>query len=112
MKDSVNAMDELSQFLVDNPTLSHQRRALGTNGRMADPETVDRWIEEKVSSASWSLLEQIHKEIFDSLPQHEKEKIVEEIKEPYPIDKDGKPELTPAYLRSIGREDLIEWGTD
>jgi hypothetical protein len=79
---------------------------------LADVETVDNWIGEKLSEASSTLLDQIHQEIFESLPQERKDAIISETKESIPVDTSGKPELTPAYLRSIGRLDLLEWGTD
>ena len=116
MKEFTKDIAELSQFLSDNPTLTHQRRALGTNGRLADVEFVDDWIGEQFWKAGYSFLNRLHEENFLSLPQAERDKIItelNELKEPVIIvDADGKPELTADYLRSIGKESYIEWGTD
>jgi hypothetical protein len=110
MKEYVRVLTGLDQWLLDNPTLSHQRRALGTNGRMAEVSVVDDWWAKQIFNASFSFLERLHKEIFESLPQNQKEEITDELKQSIiPTDKDGKPALTPEYLKSIGREDLLSF---
>jgi hypothetical protein len=117
MKELTTALDELLKFLMGNPTLSHQRRALGTNGRLASVETVDDWIGEKLSKAGESTLRQIHNEIFNGLPEDKKEEVLSELKGDDHrtlglVVIPAKPELTPEYLKSIGRPDIMEWGTD
>jgi hypothetical protein len=121
MNEYTAAIAEIDQFFNANPTLAHQRRALGA-GHLADTETVERFAGEKLSAAGTSFLDRIHKEIFNSLPTHERDAITEDLellahgdKETViiiKVDENGKPELTPEYLRSIGREDILEWGTD
>jgi hypothetical protein len=116
------AITEVDQFFNLNPTLTHQRRALGTNGRLADVETVEEWIGERIFNAGYKFLERIHQEIFLALPQHEQNDIVEDLNSlangdkelmmVVKVDETGKPELTKEYLISIGRPDMIEWGTD
>lgn len=121
MNEYVADIAEIDQFLNTNPTLTHQRRALGTNGRLADVETVENFIGEKASVAGSNFLERIHSEIFNARPAHERDAITSDLaslsggdKETITVkvDENGKPELTPEYLRSIGREDILEWGTD
>ena len=110
MKEYVHTLTELDQWLVKNPTLSHQRRALGTNGRMVEASSVDDWWANQIYNAGFSFLQRLHKEIFESLPQNQKEEITDELKQSIiPTDKDGKPALTPEYLKSIGREDLLSF---
>ena len=118
MNEYTAAIEEVDQFLNLNPTLAHQRRALGTNGRLADEETVETWIGERIFNAGYKFLERIHQEIFLALPKHEQDFIIEDLngdKEPtmaVKCDETGKPELTKEYLISIGRPDMVEWGTD
>jgi hypothetical protein len=123
MNEYTAAIGEVDQFLNTNPTLAHQRRALGTNGRLADEETVETWLGEKLFNAGYKFLERIHQDIFLALPQHERNTIAEELdnlasgdKEQLltavKVDETGKPELTKEYLIAIGRPDMIEWGTD
>lgn len=121
MNEYTTAITEVDQFLTQNPTLTHQRRALGANGRLADVEAVDNFIGEKVSVAGSKFLERIHSEIFNALPTHERDAIASDLESLskgdtetilVKVDENGKPELTPEYLRSIGREDILEWGTD
>ena len=109
MKELTTALDELLKFLTDNPTLSHQRRALGTNGRLATIETVDDWIGNKLWIAGVNSLEQLHEELLSHILPQERE---DDELEPIPVDKNGKPELTPEYLKSIGRLDILEFGTE
>ena len=116
MKEFTKAIEELLQFLMDNPTLAHQRRALGTKGRLADVEFVDEWIGDKLSLAGSLFLDRVHFENFLALSPSERDAItadLDALKEPViTIDASGKPELTADYLRSIGKESYIEWGTD
>jgi hypothetical protein len=118
MNEYTTATGEVEQFLTVNPTLTHQRRALGTNGRLADVETVETWIGERIFNAGYKFLERIHQEIFLALPKHEQDFIIEdlngdkELLTVVKVDETGKPELTREYLISIGRPDMVEWGTD
>ena len=122
MNEYTAAIGEVDQFLNLNPTLAHQRRALGTNGRLADEEMVTRWLGEKLATAGHAFLERIHQEIFLALPRHERDAISEDLNSlangdrelltAVKVDETGKPELTKEYLIAIGRPDIIEWGTD
>ncbi len=122
MNEYTAAIAELDQFFNLNPTLTHQRRALGTNGRLADVETVDAWVGERIFNAGCKFLERIHQEIFLALPQHERNDITEDLNSlangdrellmAVKVDETGKPELTKEYLIAIGRADMVEWGTD
>jgi hypothetical protein len=122
MNEYTAAIGEVEQFLNVNPTLAHQRRTLGTNGRLADEETVTAWIGEKLATAGHSFLERIHREIFLALPKHEQDALTEDLNNlangdrelltAVKVDETGKPELTKEYLIAIGRPDMVEWGTD
>jgi len=122
MNEYTAAIGEVEQFININPTLAHQRRALGTNGRLADEETVIRWLGEKLATAGHGFLDRIHQEIFGTLPRHERDAITEdltslangdrELLTAVKVDETGKPELTKEYLIAIGRPDMVEWGTD
>ena len=111
--EAINTIDE---FLKANPTLTHQRRALGKSGRLASPEYVEMWLGLHVNVSGQMFLDRIHEEIFKSLPPSERGQIeteMESLEHPKIVtDANGKPELTLEYLRSIGREDILEWGTD
>jgi len=119
--ESTATLDDLAEFLMEHPTLTHQRRALGKDGRLASVEEVDIWIGSKISLVGEKLLDSIHTENFLALSQPERDAIVAELelvtnsKETVitiNCDETGKPELTADYLRSIGKADYIEWGTD
>jgi hypothetical protein len=142
MTDFTTIVRELDQFLDQNPTLAQQRRAFGKNGRwfqtkdpelikirnslgircsLADEETVERCIGEKLFTAGSKFLDDIHKEIFSALPQKEQDAITADLESlargdkelpPIKVDETGKPELTADYLRAIGKPEYIEWGTD
>ena len=90
----------------------------------ARPIRVNRRMKKHVSdkkyAASVSFLERIHQEIHDAKPEWQKQAIQRDLEAlARGEDEDGnlppetlaKPELTADYLRSIGRADLIEWGT-
>ena len=89
-------------------------RPIRVNRRM------NKHIGEKVFEAGQALLEEIHKEIYDSKTQDEKDAIQAELAElaggsqvvEIKLDNDGKPELTREYLTAIGRPDVAEWGRD
>lgn len=78
-----------------------------------------RHVVEKQIVAAFDFLESIHQEIHDSKPQWEKELIEKDLKA---LEKGitldqleveiERPELTPEYLKSIGREDLLDWGSE
>ena len=78
-------------------------------------------VNEKLYQAKTSFLDRIHQEIFEAKPQWEKDAVKADLERlARGEDEDGnkivaesleKPELTSDYLRSIGREDLIEWGS-
>ncbi len=89
-------------------------RPIRVNRRM------NKHVGEKLSDAGKALLEEIHKEIYDSKTQDEKDAIQAELSElaggsqvvEIKLDNDGKPELTKEYLTAIGRPDVAEWGRD
>jgi hypothetical protein len=110
MKKFTKDIAEVAQFIEDNPTLAHQRRALGANGRLANVELVDDWIGEKLALAGSLFLDLIHTEIPHL--DEEDDAITTESAVVIKVDADGKPELTADYLRSIGKESYIEWGTE
>ncbi len=92
-------------FIDKNPTLIQQRRKLAKDGkRFATEEDVEHFVGGAIQSAGQRFLERIHQEIWDSKPQWEKDAIEKERREDDPegIPNDGRPELTPEYLRSIG----------
>ena len=74
----------------------------------------------KLYEAKVSFLDRIHQEIFEAKPEWQKQAIKRDLdalargedeEGNLPAETLEKPELTADYLRSIGREDLIEWGT-
>ncbi len=69
----VAANNEINNFLTVNPTLAHQRRALGTNGRLAAPEQVTEFVGGTLHNAGMGFLEEIHNEIDAARPQAEKD---------------------------------------
>ena len=91
-------------------------RPIKLNARMK------RHVSDKKYKARTSFHARIQQEIFDAKTDSEKRAIQrdldslahgenEEVDNPIIEKKVEKPELTSDYLRSIGREDLIEWGT-
>ena len=111
-----NELERVRLFQEQNPTLAHQRRALGKNGRLADSETVDEYIGDAINNAGMEFLKSIHQDIFNKKTDAEKRQIEEDLKllafeakEEVAKVRGPKPELNDDYLRSIGREDLIYW---
>jgi hypothetical protein len=88
-------------------------RPIKVNARMK------RFVSEKRWKAGYDFLESIHQEIFESMPSYEQEAITKELKAlergvtVEELDaQPERPELTPEYLKSIGREDLLDWGSE
>ena len=109
-------MSQVREFQKQNPTLAHQRRALGKNKRLATSEEVDEHVGDMINNAGMEFLESIHRDIFNKKTDAEKFQIEEDLKllaleaqEEKAKTKGPKPELNDEYLRSIGREDLIYW---
>ena len=118
MKNYTHAVEYAGQmFLGQLPeeTLENMKpvRTHRINRRM------EKFVGKQIQKAGEDFLKSIHQEIYDGLSVMEKEKIKDELDELAgkkevvgKCDEFGKPELTADYLRSIGREDMIEWGTD
>ena len=88
-------------------------RFIKVNARMK------KFVAEKKYKASTDFLNNIHQEIYDAKPQWEKDQITKELKSLAKgveideiSDESERPELTAEYLISIGREDLLEWGSE
>lgn len=84
----------VEDFQTKNPTLAHQRRALG-NGRLAEPEAVDRFVGETIQNAGMTFLERIHKEIDDAQPQWVKDQRQKELDELAGKVEDDSPYVPP-----------------
>ena len=116
-----NHLNRIKDFRQRNPTLTHQRRALGKGERLVSPDEVEQFVYGQVQTAGFNLVESIHQDIFNTKPPHEQQAILDDLREvalearqEKELKRGPKPELNDEYLRSIGREDLICWpsGTD
>ncbi len=74
-------LQKVDTFQNQNPTLAHQRRALGQNGRLSEPDAPSNFIGETIHNAGMSFLDRIHKEIDDAQPQWVKEARQKELDE-------------------------------
>jgi hypothetical protein len=88
-------------------------RPMKVNARMKQHVAEKKW------QASYDFLAGIHQEIVASKPSYEREAIEKDLKAlargvtVEELDKEPeRPELTPEYLKSIGREDLLDWGSE
>jgi hypothetical protein len=110
--------------LADQTFLGLQPPEVIASMKGARPMRVNRrmrkHVSEKKYEAKVSFLDRIHQEIYEAKPEWQKQAIQRELESlAKGEDEEGnlppetleKPELTADYLRSIGREDLIEWGT-
>ena len=116
-----NELEKVKEFQKRNPTLAHQRRTLGKNGRLADSEMVDEYIGEAINNAGMEFLESIHQDIFNKKTDAEKRQIEEDLKllmleaqeeKELSSNEGGRrkpPELTDEYCRKIGRPDWMYW---
>jgi hypothetical protein len=88
-------------------------RPIKVNARMKQYVADKRW------EVSRDFLVGIHQEILESKPNYEQEAIAKDLKALAKgvtveelDDQPERPELTPEYLKSIGREDLLDWGSE
>ena len=111
-------------ILADQAFLGLQPTETIANMDGARPIRVNRRMRKHVSEKKYeskeSFLDSIHQEIYEAKSEWQKSAIKKELESlATGEDEEGnlppetleKPELTADYLRSIGREDLIEWGT-
>lgn len=109
---------------IDQTFLGLQPPEVISSMKGARPMRVNRrmrkHVAEKHYQAKVSFLDRIHQEIYEAKPEWQKLAIQRDLEAlAKGEDEEGnlppetleKPELTADYLRSIGREDLIEWGT-
>ena len=102
------------------PTLTERCRQLARQGTKPVPSEIYGTRGEAIQEAGERFLKRIHQEIFFYLPEHEKDEIIkdmealarESVSDKIPEVKAFRPALTPEYLKSIGREDILNWGTD
>lgn len=107
----IEANKYIQRFYASYPTLTAQRRYLGFNGQLSDPDAPSRFIANVRYDAALAFLSDIHLEIEAARPQWEKDMRARELAgEDVTARSPGeRPELTPEYLKAIGCEDLATW---
>jgi hypothetical protein len=112
-------IEELREALLF-PTLTEKCKHLSRCGITPIPGiNTHGTMGEMVHSASVNYLERIHQEIFDGKSEKEQNEILKD-RELLALEHTGqplttdliRPVLCDEYLRSIGREDLIDFGTE
>lgn len=93
-------------FFAKYPTLAAQRRALGTNGRLANESAPAQHIGKIIYEAGTKFLESIHEEINNAKPQWQKDAEAADqlalANENATITETIRPELTADYLIALG----------
>lgn len=113
MNKYINDLAEISTFTEQHPHLIQQRKALGSNGKLAPIDAPQIFLGSALHNAGMSFLERIHAEVFTSRPIIERQRILadqEALANEFNAEhtlkvtttRKVKPELTPEYLQSLG----------